>query len=117
MVERLNAFGWSRRLARLTWLCTIATVAWLLFSWLLPQRLYILSAPYRIAAVISFFGRVFTFHAGIALAVATIMGLLLRRRRLSILAGVAAIAALLPTLCSFSPKSPSATVGPTVRVI
>jgi endonuclease/exonuclease/phosphatase (EEP) superfamily protein YafD len=101
----------------LIWLATAGCICFLLFAWLLPQRLYIVWRPYRIAAVISFFGRVFTFHMGVALGMATAAAFVLRRRRLALLAGIAAVAALWPTLWSLRPRQPLIAAGPTVRVM
>jgi endonuclease/exonuclease/phosphatase (EEP) superfamily protein YafD len=104
-------------LAGLAWAGTIVAIAILVFSWALPQRLYMIWAPYRYAAVASFFGRVFTFHAGVALAVAMIVGLALRRWRLAAVAGIAAVGALTPTFWSLRPKEMPVAPGPTVRVM
>ena len=117
MIKRWKWSPWPDRVAWLLCVCTIASTGFLVFAWLLPQRLYIVWWPYRIAAVISFFGRVFTFHIGVALGVAMVAALFLRRRRLGIIAAVAAAAALSPTISSLREKQTAAAAGPTVRVM
>ena len=107
----------AKGLVGLAWAGTIVAIGILVFSWALPQRLYVIWAPYRYAVIASFFGRVFTFHAGAALAVAMVVGLLLRRGRLAIIAGLAAAGALAPTAWSMRPKDAPVTAGPTVRVM
>jgi endonuclease/exonuclease/phosphatase (EEP) superfamily protein YafD len=104
-------------LGRLTWTCVIAAVAFLLFAWLLPQRLYIVWAPYRLAAVLSFFGRVFTFHLGLALAFAAIVAAALRRPRLAAMSSLSALIALAPTMWSYRPKTTPSVAGETIRVM
>lgn len=112
-----NSSPLARSIAGLLWFCTIVAIGSLVFSWTLPQRLYVIWAPYRYAVIASFFGRVFTFHAGVALAVAMVIGLILRRGRLTTVSGLAAAAALSPTLWSLRPKQAPAPGGPTIRLM
>ena len=107
----------AKYLGGLTWTCVLAVVAYLLFAWLLPQRLYVVWAPYRLAAVISFFGRVFTFHLGLALAFAAIVAIALGRPRLAALSSLSALIALAPTVWSYRPKTTPSVAGATIRVM
>src|SRR5215469_6676172 len=109
----MNRHCAAKYLGRLTWTCVLAVIAFLMFAWLLPQRLYIVWAPYRFAAVLSFFGRVFTFHLGLALAFAAIVAIVLRRPRLAAMSSLSALIALAPTMWSYRPKTTPPVAGAT----
>ncbi len=99
------------------WIGTAVAVGWVGFSYLLPQDLSAAGRVYGVAAAAAFYGRVFTFHAGLALAAAAAVGLVARRWRLAAVAGGAAAACLLPTGYACRPRTPPAAAGPTLRVM
>ena len=106
-----------RLLAALGWVITVAIVAALAFSYGLPQRLTDGDSDYLALATVAFFGRVFTFHAGLLLAPVAVAAALLRRRWLTLTATVAAAAALAPTVIALLPHGPPPPAGPAVRVM
>jgi endonuclease/exonuclease/phosphatase (EEP) superfamily protein YafD len=106
-------------LVRLTWACTVVAVLLLAFSYLLPQDLRRTGRLYTPAVALAFYGRTFTFHTGVALVVAAVVGAALRRRRLGLFAFVASMVALTPTAWSYAPKDspPPAPDAPNLRVM
>src|SRR5689334_8323429 len=96
-----------RVLARLIWICCVAAVGVLVFSYVIPQDLRRTGRLYTPAITLAFFGRTFTFHLGVALLAAAVVALVvLRHRRLGLFAFAAASVALAPTAWSFVPKEP-----------
>src|SRR3954465_14307916 len=93
-------------LGRAVWICCVAAVLLLAFSYLLPQDLRRTGRVYTPAVALAFYGRTFTFHTGVALLVAAAVGVALRRRRLGLFAFMAATVALAPTAWSYAPKEP-----------
>ena len=106
-----------RLLAALGWVVTIAVVAALGFSYALPQRLTDGDSDYLALATVAFFGRVFTFQAGLLLATAAVAAALLRRQWLTLTAAIAAAVALAPTAVSVLTRHPPPPAGPAVRVM
>jgi endonuclease/exonuclease/phosphatase (EEP) superfamily protein YafD len=107
----------NRGLAALTWLSTGAAIAWLAFSYLLPQRLTDIGRVYGRLAAVAFYGRVFTFHVGLLLTVALVMAGVLRRRWLALTAALAAAVALWPTAAACLPRTVPSAVGRPVRIL
>src|SRR3954464_3588133 len=95
-----------RLLVKFTWLRTVAAALLLAFSYLLPQDLRRTGRVYTPAVAVAFYGRTFTFHTGVALLTAGVVGVALRPRRLGLLAFMAAVVALAPTAWSYVPRDP-----------
>ena len=106
-----------RLLATLGWGVTVAVAAALAFSYGLPQRLTDGDSDSLALATVAFFGRVFTFHAGLLLATVAVAAAVLRRPWLTVAAGVSAAVALAPTAVSLLPRHPPPPAGPAVRVM
>jgi endonuclease/exonuclease/phosphatase (EEP) superfamily protein YafD len=87
------------------------------FAYLLPQDLTDTHRTYARLATVAFYGRVFTFHAGLALLAAAAWGGLARRRMLLAVAAVAAVACLGPTVYASRPHTPPPAAGPSLRVM
>ncbi len=106
------------RLATATgWMALVAITATLAFSYGLPQRLTDPDPAYLRLVTVAYFGRVFTFHAGLMLFAIAIVALSLRRRGLTLIAVVLAAVALWPTALACLPRHPSPPVGRPVRVM
>ncbi len=103
--------------AAVGWAVSAVVVAGLAFSYLLPQRLTDTARPYADLAMAAFFGRVFTFHAGLLLGAVAAVGLLVRSRSLAAAAALAAAVALAPTARACLPRHPPPAAGPAVRVM
>jgi endonuclease/exonuclease/phosphatase (EEP) superfamily protein YafD len=107
-----------RRLAAAAaWVVSVTLAAALAFAYALPQRLTDTDDVYARLATVAFFGRVFTFHAGLLLATTSAVALMLRRRGLAAFAGIAAAAALWPTGVACLPRHPAPAAGRSVRVM
>jgi len=104
-------------LASVAWSLTLGLAALLVFAYAFPQDLLRRNQPYATLVVVSFFGRVLTFHIGLALSAAAIAAILLRRKKLLLVAGSMSLVCLLPTLQSLLPNHVPPTAGPRLRVM
>ena len=111
----------ARRLANvvtaLAWLGTAVAAGWVAFAYLLPQNLANYHRVYATAATLAFYGRVFTFHAGLGLLLAAVWATLARRWRLLAVSAVAALAILIPTGYACRPRTPPASIGSSLRLM
>ena len=107
----------NRVLGSLAWLALLPPVAWLAFAYALPQWLTETDPPYARLAAVAFFGRVFTFHLGLIVALIAAVAVPLRRWRLTTVATVIAAVSLWPTLLACLPRHPPPPAGPAVRVM
>jgi endonuclease/exonuclease/phosphatase (EEP) superfamily protein YafD len=109
---------WTAKLLTFgTWVITLGLIAVLVFAYVLPQDLLRKNQPYAMLVVVSFFGRVLTFHIGLTLSAAAIAAIFLRRKKLLLIAASMALVCLLPTLQSFLPHHLPPASGPTLRVM
>jgi endonuclease/exonuclease/phosphatase (EEP) superfamily protein YafD len=99
------------------WLTTLAIIALVIFSYLLPQDLSKTTQPYATLVQISFFGRVLTYQLGLTLIFPVAIALMFRRRWLFRSAASLSLALLIPTLISLWPHNPPSSAGPKMRVM
>lgn len=99
------------------WAATVIITGWLLLAYSLPQDLLRRNEPYATLVAISFFGRVLTFHLGLMMVAVAISATILRRKRLSLLAGALSVICLFPTLRSLLPHETPKTSGPMLRIM
>ena len=107
----------SRVVTLAAWAGTAFAAGLVSFSYALPQDLTDTDRLYGRLATVAFYGRVFTFHAGLALLAAVAWGLLARRRMLLMVAMVAAVGCLGPAVYASRPRTPPPAAGPTLRVM
>src|SRR4051812_47487039 len=79
-----------RWVPRVMWLGLIGIALWVSAAYLLPQDLRGTNLFYALAVYVSFVGRVLHFHMGLIAAAIAVMGLLIRRRRMALVAAVLA---------------------------
>jgi endonuclease/exonuclease/phosphatase (EEP) superfamily protein YafD len=99
------------------WMIASGAVVLLVYSYLLPQDLALTTEPYARMVQIAFFGRVFTFHLGLTLAVIAAIAGCIGRMRLTVVSAVPALVVLIPAMINCLPKHPTPAVGPTVRIM
>jgi endonuclease/exonuclease/phosphatase (EEP) superfamily protein YafD len=113
----LNRQSISQFIAVAAWSATILLIAVLVFAYVLPQDLLRKNQPYAALVVVSFFGRVLTFHIGLALGAAAMAAIALRRKKLLLLSASIALICLLPALKSLLPHRIAPATGPKLRVM
>ncbi len=99
------------------WVGTVGTVCWIAVSYVLPEDLARAGPIYSRVVVVAFFGRVFTFHSGLALAASSAAAIAGRRWRLLGISALAAAACLTPTIRACVPRRPAAVVGSPLRLM
>jgi endonuclease/exonuclease/phosphatase (EEP) superfamily protein YafD len=109
IVRRLTA-----HVARIVSAVVIATLG---FSYALPQRLNDAGHTYARLVTVAYFGRTFTFHAGLVLFAVAAVASCLRRRCLTLVTIAVAGTAVWPTVRACLPRHPPPAVGRSVRVM
>ena len=92
------------------------SASWLIFAFIYPQNLREEYRPLMLLNCIAFVGQVLHLHIGLAVLPLAAMALILRRWRLAAFTAGLALAALLPAIGSYLPKSPPPVAGQSLRV-
>ena len=100
----------------LLWVAVSACALWLALAVLYPQDLRESRRPLMLLNCIAFAAQVLHLHLGLALVAAAAMALILRRRRMAAFTAGLALAALLPVMWSYRPKSPPPLAGESLRI-
>jgi endonuclease/exonuclease/phosphatase (EEP) superfamily protein YafD len=99
------------------WLGIVGLVVALLFAYLMPIHWQTKDPLLRLSNYVAFHIRVFQFHIGLTLLAATLLGLILRRRRMTLLAGLVGALLLGAEAWRATPIVSQPNVeGPTLRV-
>jgi endonuclease/exonuclease/phosphatase (EEP) superfamily protein YafD len=108
---------WARAVRAMLWVGLAVIGAWFIEAYFVPQDLNDTRPLHALAAVVSFFGRVFRFHLGVAACAIAGTAILLSARKLAMAAASLSLILLWPTFASFLPKSSPPVAGKTIRVM